>query len=286
MPTDKRERQKANRAERKAREAAAERRQRTIRLAIRVAIIAAIVIVAFVLIQAIFGSDSDDEAATDTTAPATETTVPGTETTAPAEAQPIPASYDDFRAQETACGAEAPPPRVLMEFAEPVDQGIGPDDVVAATFTTSCGDVVVEFDQGLAPETVNSMVFLAREGFFDGTAMHRVVPGFVVQGGDPTATGTGGSGYSIPDEFPDEGFAYDRGVVAMANAGPGTTGSQFFWVLDATGLGPQFNPVGTIVEGLDIVDRIAEVPTAGEPGREPSTPLETIYIDSVTVSVS
>ncbi len=138
----------------------------------------------------------------------------------------------------------------------------------------------------LAPETVNSFLFLASEGYFDGTVFHRVIPGFVAQGGDPTATGTGGPGYAVPDEFPHLRCAYDRGVLAMANAGPGTTGSQFFIMLADGGLPPQYSIFGWVTEGLEILDLLQEVPlgqSPTSPDPTPSTPLETIYINSVTV---
>ena len=112
-----------------------------------------------------------------------------------------------------------------------------------------------------ARETVNSMLFLAAQGYFDGTICHRMVPGFVLQCGDPTGTGTGNPGYRVPDEFPDSSDGYVQGVVAMANAGPGTTGSQFFIVLgDATFLPPQFTVIGTIADVAPLIALLETVP--------------------------
>ena len=145
---------------------------------------------------------------------------------------------------------------------------------------------MVELDPSLAPDTVNSFVFLAEEGYFDGSVFHRLIPGFVLQGSDPTATGRGGPGYSIADEFPPAGVGYDPGTLAMANAGPGTTGSQFFIVLDSIGLPPQYSIFGQVVAGLEILDRLQTVPlgqAAGSSDPSPSTPLETIYINTVTI---
>jgi cyclophilin family peptidyl-prolyl cis-trans isomerase len=173
-----------------------------------------------------------------------------------------------------------------MQFDAPADLGPSPDEAVAVTMSTSCGDIGIRLDPSIAPETVNSFMFLASKGYFDGTAFHRVIPGFVAQGGDQTATGTGGPGYVIPDEFPPPAVAYNRGVLAMANAGPGTTGSQFFVMLEDGGLPPQYSIFGWVTEGLEVLDRLQGVPlgqSATSPDPMPSTPLETIYIDSITV---
>ena len=162
------------------------------------------------------------------------------------------------------------------------------DATVTATVATSCGEFVIELDPGSSPNTVQSFVFLARQGFYDGTVFHRIVADFVVQGGDPEAVGTGGPGYSIPDEFPADGFVYEPGVVAMANAGRGTTGSQFFVVVggDASVLLPQYNVLGRVIEGDETLDAIAAVPTATRPGsREKSLPRESVYIEGIEITV-
>lgn len=200
----------------------------------------------------------------------------------------VPAGLAAFRAQDTACGGEVPDPITELQFDAPSDQGIGSDASVTATIQTSCGAIVVELDPSY-PETVNSFVFLAREGYYDGTAVHRISSGFVFQGGDPSATGRGGPGYTIPDEFPEDGFVYETGVVAMANAGRGTTGSQFFVVTGdrAEVLAPTFNVVGRVVEGMDVAMQIDGVSTRLQPGgREESYPTESVYIESVTIDVA
>ncbi len=213
--------------------------------------------------------------------PATTTTVPNV----PLEI--VPSTYEQFREQPTACGAEAPEPLTPMQFEAPDDMGLDPSTPVHVTMSTSCGDLEIELEPAIAPETVNSFVFLATEGYFDGTVFHRVIPGFVAQGGDPTATGTGGPGYTIPDEFPPPGVGYDRGVLAMANAGPGTTGSQFFIVVEDTELPPQFAIFGRVVDGFDVLDRLQEVPLGVSPvSPDPvaSTPLETIYFNGIAIN--
>lgn len=196
----------------------------------------------------------------------------------------LPASYQALRDQPTACGADAPDPRTDMSFSAPVDQNLS--GIVTAVMATSCGDITIELDADAYPETVNSFVFLAREGFYDGVAFHRIVEGFMVQGGDPTGSGSGGPGYDIGDEFPAGEFSYAEGVVAMANAGRGTTGSQFFIVSgpEAAALSATFNVLGTVIGGSDAVEAIQTVPVIRGVTREVSSPTETVYIDSIEIT--
>jgi cyclophilin family peptidyl-prolyl cis-trans isomerase len=154
-----------------------------------------------------------------------------------------------------------------------------------ATVSTSQGAFEIELDTRLAPKTTNSFAFLAQEGFYDGTTFHRIVPGFVVQGGDPTGTGTGGPGYEI-DEPPPPDTEYLRGTVAMANVPgvdpPGRSGSQFFVVVAAdAGLPPTSPLLGDVSSGFGVIERIAALgdPASGQTG----TPLETVTISSVAI---
>lgn len=195
-----------------------------------------------------------------------------------------PSDYAGFVAQPTACGSEAPLPATPTTYDAPEDQGLDPNTLVTATITTSCGDIVIELDPSIAPETVNSFVFLARSGYFDGTVSHRVIPGFVIQAGDPTATGREGPGYTIPDELPEPGFVYGSGVLAMANSGPNTTGSQFFIVLADSPLPNAYSYFGEVVSGQETIDRIATIPLGQNAFGETSVPLETLYIETVTVA--
>jgi cyclophilin family peptidyl-prolyl cis-trans isomerase len=201
-----------------------------------------------------------------------------------------PASaYEELRQQETACGAERPDPRRSMTFETPESQAdITAGSRVTATVSTSCGHIVMELDPAGYPETVNSFVFLAREGFYNGQAFHRVYPDLVIQGGDPNADGTGGPGYTIADEWPQSDFDYEIGTVAMANRGSRTTGSQFFVVVSDNGrlLTNRFNILGRVVAGEDVIARILEIETTTTPGSaEQSFPLETVYIETVTIEV-
>jgi peptidyl-prolyl cis-trans isomerase B (cyclophilin B) len=235
------------------------------------------------LLLAACGTDAD-ATTTSTTSIAT-TTAPAATTEVPIEV--VPQTYEEFREQPTACSGEAPAPVVPMEFAEPEDMGLDPALKVPATIVTSCGSIEVELDPSVAPETVNSFVFLAEEGYFDGTVSHRILPGFVMQAGDQTATGIGGPGYTIADELPPQDFVHTRGTLAMANAGPGTTGSQFFIVLVDVQLHPQFSVFGEVVAGFEVLDRIEEIPLGRAPSSvdpSPSTPLETLYLDTVSIA--
>lgn len=225
-------------------------------------------------------SPATTAAPTTTAAPATTTTLAAPITLAPGV---VPQSYAEYRSQPTACGADRPPEAVPQEYAAPDDLGLNPAVRLTATINTSCGPIVVELDPAQAPATVNSFVFLAQSGYFDGTVSHRILPGFVIQAGDPTATGLGGPGYVVPDELPPSGFAYETGVLAMANAGPNTTGSQFFIMVGNSGLPPQYSAYGMVVDGFDTLTAIVNVPLGTSVRGETSVPLETVYIESITV---
>lgn len=209
-----------------------------------------------------------------------------TTTTAAAapDASGIPSSeLEAFRAQPTACGSSLPALPTSEQYAEPGDAGLtGPSQLV---LTTSCGELTIELDLERAPITVNAMAFLADEGYFDGTACHRYISGFVLQCGDPSASGRSGPGYFLPDEFPERGFVYEHGVVAMANAGPGTGGSQFFIVTgDASPLPNQFTVIGTVELSEEFLAALDSLPLGVGSFGETSRPLETVYIEEAVVS--
>ena len=148
-------------------------------------------------------------------------------------------------------------------------------------FETTCGTFTVALDTGLAPNTAASLVALAREGYFDDTVFHRIVPGFVIQGGDPTQTGSGGPGYSTVDVPPSDA-RYTKGTVAMAKSrveAPGTAGSQFFVVTaEDASLPPEYAVVGKVTDGLDVVERIGAL---GDANEQPTQP---VVIRAVTVT--
>ncbi len=147
-----------------------------------------------------------------------------------------------------------------------------------ATMVTSHGTMVIALDPLAAPKTVNSFVFLARYHYYDGVIFHRIIPGFVLQGGDPTGTGTGGPGYKFADELPAPG-RYQIGSLAMANAGPHTNGSQFFVISgpDGVALPPQYALFGAVVSGGDVVKAIDAL------GTRSGSPKEKVTIESVTI---
>jgi cyclophilin family peptidyl-prolyl cis-trans isomerase len=149
-----------------------------------------------------------------------------------------------------------------------------------ATMVTSMGEIVIALDPIAAPKTVNSFVFLARYHFYDGLTFHRVIQGFVLQGGCPLGTGTGGPGYRYADELPAPG-RYEIGSLAMANAGPDTNGSQFFIISGPSGVGlpPAYSLFGKVVKGLEVVDAIEKVET----GRG-DKPVTDVVIESVTIT--
>ena len=141
-----------------------------------------------------------------------------------------------------------------------------------ATLQTNQGAIAVELFDEDAPTTVENFLKLAKDGFYDGVTFHRVIPDFMIQGGDPTGSGMGGPGYSFEDEFNDH--KVERGALAMANAGPNTNGSQFFVVTTqaAPWLDGKHTVFGRVTEGMDVVDAISEVDTdANDKPREPVT---------------
>ena len=146
-------------------------------------------------------------------------------------------------------------------MADAPPMSINVDSLFKVTINTDLGDIVMELDPQLAPQTVNNFVHQARAGFYDGLTFHRVVPDFVIQGGCPQGTGTGGPGYEFEDEINEHKIV--RGALAMANRGPGTNGSQFFIVTTdaAPWLDGKHTVFGEVVEGMDVVDQLEALPT-------------------------
>jgi peptidyl-prolyl cis-trans isomerase B (cyclophilin B) len=140
-------------------------------------------------------------------------------------------------------------------YSAPPELQIETNRTYHAVIKTNKGDIHLELNPAEAPLTVNNFVVLARDGYYDGVTFHRVVPRFVIQGGDPTGTGSGGPGYNFKDEAVTR--PYKAGTVAMANAGPNTNGSQFFICLeDQPGLPPNYTIFGDTVTGMDVVRNI------------------------------
>ncbi|HVM04066.1 MAG TPA: peptidylprolyl isomerase, partial [Acidimicrobiales bacterium] len=166
-------------------------------------------------------------------------------------------------------------------FDGPPPMCIDPSKRYTAEMATTKGTMVVALDPIAAPRTVNNFVVLARYHYFDGIHFHRVIPGFMLQGGDPDGSGRGGPGYRFEDELPGPG-RYEIGSLAMANAGPNTNGSQFFVISGPSGvsLPPQYSLFGKVVKGLDVVAAIDAIGTGS------GTPKEKVVIESVTITES
>ena len=148
-----------------------------------------------------------------------------------------------------------------------------------AVIHTSAGDISVDLYANDAPQTVNNFVFLGGDGFYDDAIFHRVIPGFMIQGGDPTGTGRGGPGYRFRDELGHTKSSYKRGTLAMANSGPNTNGSQFFIMHADYGLPNQYSIFGEVTEGIEVVDAIAAAATGAQ-----DRPVQPVTINSITIT--
>lgn len=181
----------------------------------------------------------------------------------------------------TPCPASDGSSPKLQRFDGPPPMCLDADKRYTAEMVTSKGSMVIALDPIAAPKTVNSFVFLARYHYYEGIVFHRVIPGFVLQGGDPTGTGRGGPGYQFEDELPKAG-RYELGSLAMANAGPHTNGSQFFVISGPSGvrLPPQYSLFGKVIDGLDVVATIDAL------GTQSGQPKELVTISSVTIKES
>ncbi len=204
------------------------------------------------------------------------------------EATPAPSGEDALITvpvkRNVACGAEVPESAgsEKKQYGNAEDQKLDPEKSYTLKLETSCGDIEIALDVERAPLTSNSVAFLAREKFYDGTFFHRLAPDFVIQGGDPAGEGSGGSGYKV-QETPPEDLTYDEGVVAMAKGGvelPGTSGSQFFIVSGPSGqnLQPEYALLGKVTKGMDVVAKIMETAIA-----DMQPPTAYTYVERATI---
>jgi cyclophilin family peptidyl-prolyl cis-trans isomerase len=274
MPDPKRERQRQNRDAARAAQLEAARQQRKRQSLIRGTVGFVLIIGLFVLFAALHSSGGKS---TKTNAGAASTTTtaggPSTSTTV----NPALAAVQ--------CNDTKPPANPNRPtFTAPPPMTIDPAKKYTVVMETSCGKITADLDAKGAPKTVNNFVFLAQKHFFDGLTWHRVVSGFVIQGGDPQGTGSGGPGYQFEDELPKDG--YKLGSLAMANSGPNTNGSQFFIVTGQAGanLPNSYSRFGMVTGGLEVAQKLESfAQNPPDPNGKPSRPL---YILSVTVSVS
>lgn len=257
MGTDKRERQKTNRQLKLEEMAKEARRRSTKRRALQIGIgIPALILIVFGAVR-IFGDDSSD-----TVSPLDST---ATSASVPGDVVPCPAA--DGSSEK------------LSTFPAAPQTCIDPSKTYTIEVDTTLGSYTAELYPDKAPLAVNSFVFLAEYHYFDGTPCHRIIPGFVVQCGDPTGSGSGGPGYTFADELPAAG-EYKLGSIAMANSGPNTNGSQFFVISGDQGIAlpPQYTLFGQVTEGLDVV---AALDAVGSPSGTPTT---AVTINKVTVT--
>lgn len=168
-----------------------------------------------------------------------------------------------------------------MNKTNPPEMEIDKNKTYQAVLETDKGEIIIDLFAQKTPITVNNFVYLARKGFYDETFFHRVIKGFMIQGGDPNGDGTGGPGYKFDDE-PFEG-EYQRGVVAMANAGPNTNGSQFFIMHQNYPLPKDYVIFGKVTKGMEVVDKIANSAVETGPSGENSTPVEPTIIKKATI---
>jgi peptidylprolyl isomerase len=168
------------------------------------------------------------------------------------------------------------------KFPAPMPMTIDPEKTYQATISTSMGDMVAFLHPNKAPHTVNNFVNLARYHYYDGLIFHRVISGFMIQGGCPEGSGRGGPGYRFPDELPERG-QYEIGSLAMANSGPNTNGSQFFIVSGPSGVGlpPSYSLFGKLISGQDVLESIQQVQTGSQ-----DRPATDVVINSITVDES
>ncbi len=273
MGTAKRERKKANRQLRLEQLEKQRRQQKVKRRGLQLGVgIPLVVGILVLIVWAVTVNDEDstpDGGATDTTEVVD--TTPTAETTVPETAlEPLACPKDDGSS--------------VHEGGFPAAPGlcIDPTKVYVATVTTNKGEFTMELDPGIAPNTVNNFVYLANYHYFDGTKCHRIIPGFVVQCGDPTGTGSGGPGYSFADELPTAG-SYKLGSLAMANSGPDTNASQFFIITGPSGaaLDPIYSLFGQVTAGFDTTVKAMEAEGTEGAG----TPKSDVIIEKVVVSV-
>jgi len=238
-----------------------QRRQQARTRAIVVGIVVAVVVLATVIVAVAGGGDDDDaDIATDDAPTSTSTSVDDGEDPY-AESVPIEDAEEraeGFQFGTGECAPERKPDEPVRTFADAFRDCLKPDAEYKAVVGTSEGSFTIDLLPKRAPGAVNNFVQLARWGYFDGLTFHRIVPGFVIQGGDPKGDGTGGPGYQFGDELPTAVSSYTPGAVAMANSGPGTNGSQWFVCIDCVNQlpTPGYSLFGWVSDGWDVVRAI------------------------------
>ena len=276
MPTQKRERKKQGHQARQAAIAAARKRQQARSRAIAGGFLAVVLIAGVAVLVTPGGDDQDVSTGVTTTIPGGVTT---TAVRKPVELPPV-ARGASIRG-DTPCPLTDGSVQRTTSFEKPPPLCVAVAKTYTAEMQTSKGMMTIALDVKNATKTVNNFVVLARYKYFDGIAFHRIIPGFVIQGGDPLQNGGGGPGYEFEDELPKPG-SYKIGSLAMANSGANTNGSQFFIITGDAGvsLQPQYSLFGQVTQGLEVVKAIEEV---GIPGVEAGKPSEVVKILTVNI---
>ena len=283
MPSEKRQRQDEGRLARLEQQQIDQRRSQRTRQVRNVGLLLGAIVLAAGAIAILSGGDDDDDVAT---AGSTTTTLADGETTTtstgPVEIV-LPGAGASITGETPCPEADGSSERTTsFEQAPPtcIEEGV----TYTAKLVTTEGDIVIELDHEAAPIAVNNFVVLARYHFYDNVPFHRIIPGFMDQAGDPVGPtpGTGGPGYSIPDELPTGDEPYPTGTIAMANSGPDSAGSQWFIVVEGGGaqLSPDYTAFGHVTAGQDVVDEINKHGDAATNG----TPTKVIAITSVTIT--
>ena len=271
---------------RQAQEAAA-KRQKTTKTTVRIVGAIVIILALFFGIAFLTNDDSTDNASPVTTtvdAYASTTVATGDATTTVPSDTAAPA---DFVYGTTECPPVEGAATQTQDFSDSFALCIDPTKTYTAVVKTNMGTYSAVLDAAKAPGTVNNFVSLARNKYFDGTTCHRAIPGFMIQCGDPTATGSGGPGYKFADELPAAG-EYKIGSLAMANSGANTNGSQFFVISGDQGvsLPPNYTLFGQVTEGLDTTVVALDAAGNDDPSSNGVPPLTEITIESITITES
>jgi peptidyl-prolyl cis-trans isomerase B (cyclophilin B) len=286
MGTAKRERKKMNREMGRQAQEVAAKRQKTTKTTVRIVGAIVIILALFFGIAFLTNDDSTDNASPVTTsveAFASTTVATGDATTVPSDT----AAPADFVYGTTECPPVDGASTQTQDFDDSFALCIDPTKTYTAVVKTNMGMYSAVLDATKAPGAVNNFVSLARNKYFDGTTCHRAIPGFMVQCGDPTATGSGGPGYKFADEFPAAG-EYKIGSLAMANSGPNTNGSQFFVITGDQGvsLPPNYTLFGQVTDGLDSTVVALDAAGNDDPSSNGVPPLTEITIESITITES
>jgi cyclophilin family peptidyl-prolyl cis-trans isomerase len=284
VATDKRERQRANRESKITEQRKADQKESVQQRFLLFGVIAAVILGGLFLLSRAGGDDSDNEITTPLTL-ATTTTL-SEQDAAEATGELVSAVSTPEAGGEidgdTECPAEDGSSERVTSFSSAPPMCIDESASYSAEIVTNLGTISMELNAERAPNIVNNFVVLARYHYYDGAPFHRIIPGFIIQGGDAVGSplGTGNPGYSVADELPEEGD-YQIGSVAMANSGADTNGSQFFVITGEQGIAlpPIYSLFGDVTTGLDVVSAIESIPTvAGD------SPTEPVIIESVTIT--